>query len=88
MGIMFKGAGESLLSRMDSDVQLKYDSTLLQIEKVNKAISNLYSLVEDGDREAIDRIKQRKQEKNKLEMDLIKIRHELTESREMPSLFK
>ena len=80
------GDGSQLKSKSNGELQQKKESVTYKIEQAEKAISNLYDMVENGDTEAKNRIAKRKEEKEALQAELQAIKGAMAEADYIPTM--
>jgi DNA invertase Pin-like site-specific DNA recombinase len=80
------GTGDTLTVKSSLELKNKQAALIQRIEQCNTAIGNLFDMVEQGDKEAKDRIEKRRTDKHQYENELRTVTAELAEAGEIPSM--
>lgn len=86
--LMYFGGSPEYIVADSAQIAVKIDAANAKIERLNKAISNLYDMAEAGDAEAKDRITKRKIEKAEAEQELLLLKGQTVEHQRLPSMLE
>jgi DNA invertase Pin-like site-specific DNA recombinase len=81
----FGGSPENILVGKNTELKSKLAALQSRVEELDKKISNLYDLAEEGDTEAKTRIAERKEEKAAAQREIGFLKGSMVEQEEMPS---
>jgi len=84
-GEYFGGSPENLFGKENTELKEKLETLNTKLNRLDTAISNLFDMVEQGDKDAKERIKLRRREKEETENEIAITKASITEDSELPT---